>query len=130
MVGSQYHDECYRKRGSRFVIDPTLYTFTIRFDDIRVINHLGVKKRTTSGLQAYLYRKYLRVFILSKTAPGLLGEYYFIFIHRIRSYSWNEIFNTAPSENTFAIVAKMTRPLNEMGDRILVATSTDFKTGL
>ena len=43
--------------------------------------------------------------------------------------SWNELFNTETGNNIYVALEKDGQPIEKMGSRILIVTTTDFKTG-
>jgi hypothetical protein len=44
-------------------------------------------------------------------------------------FSWNEIFNTSTGDHVYLITSKASQPLSSLNDRLLLVTTTIFKTG-
>ena len=128
----EFHIEGEVHEMKKITVSDLMKYKSIKIDDISVTNHLGVKKGTASKLSGIPIQEIFKGIQFKQDNPKLLSEYYFIFVasdgYKV-VYSWNEIFNTSTGGNTFIIVAKDNKGLSEMEERILVATSTDFKTG-
>lgn len=120
------------QNSKKITVSDLLKLKSIKMENIVVTNHLGVKKGTASGLSGIPIKEIFKDVNFKEENPKLLSEYYFIFIasdgYKV-VYSWNEIFNTSTGDHTFVIVEKENKVLSNMEDRILVATTTDFKTG-
>ncbi len=100
--------------------------------DMAITNHLGELKRTAKGLKGILLKDILGKTDIQAENPKVLSEF---FIACIASdgykivFSWNELFNTATGNNVYVIVEMDGIKIGEMKDRILLVSTTDFKTG-
>ncbi|MES2140906.1 MAG: molybdopterin-binding protein [Bacteroidota bacterium] len=120
------------KTGLTFTI-VDLDTFrTKAVNDIIVTNNQGETKKTVKGLKGFLLKELLATADFQTEKPKELNEFYFIFIASDNYkvvFSWNEIFNTETGNNLYVITEKEGKRIKEMDERILIITSTDFKTG-
>ena len=103
-----------------------------KIPDVVITNHLGEPKGTSKNLKGILLKDVLSKVEFDAESPKILSEFYLTFIasdgYKV-VFSWNEIFNTATGDNIYVITAKDGKELNDMNDRILVISTTDFKTG-
>ena len=100
--------------------------------DIVITNNNGEAKGTAKKLKGILLKSILEKIEFPIEKPKELNEFYFTFIASDgykAVFSWNEIFNTETGNNIFIITEKDGKKINEMEDRILIITATDFKTG-
>lgn len=100
--------------------------------DVLITNHLGEPRGTARQLQGVLVKDILIHMELDEDNPKFFSEFYFVFtaIDQYKVvYSWNEIFNSATGDNLYLITARDGKKLDEMDERILILTPTDFKTG-
>jgi hypothetical protein len=105
---------------------------SVSIPDLQITNHLGEPRSTAKGLRGVLMKNVLKDVPFKVESPKELSEFYLAFIASDGYsvvYSWNEIFNTPTGDNLYLIVEKEGKKLAEMPDRILVLTTTDFKTG-
>ena len=104
----------------------------VKIEDVVITNHLGEKKSTASKLSGVPIKDIFKSVQFKEGNPKLLSTFYLVFVasdgYQV-VYSWNEIFNTATGDNTFILVQKNEKQINEMEDRLVVVTKTDFKTG-
>lgn len=120
------------KQEQRFTLVDLEKMPTKNIDDVVITNHLGEKKGTAKNMKAFLLKDILSKIEFKTENPKTLSEFYFTFIASDNYkvvYSWNEIFNTATGDNIYLITEKEGKKLSEMSERILVITTTDFKTG-
>lgn len=100
--------------------------------DFVVTNHLGEKRGTAKDLKGILLKDLLDKIELKTESPKVLSEFYLTFIATDNYkvvYSWNEIFNSPTGNNIFLITEKEGKKIADMSERILVITTSDFKTG-
>lgn len=105
---------------------------TLALPDLAITNHLGEIKGTTRKLRGILLKELLNAVEIKVENPKLLSEFYFVFIASDNYsvvYSWNEIFNTTTGDHLYVVTSKDGKELESMDDRILVVTTSDFKTG-
>ena len=100
--------------------------------DIVVTNNSGEVKSTAKGMKGILLKTILDKLEFPIEKPKELNEFYFTFIASDgykAVFSWNEIFNTETGNNIYIVTEKDGKKLKEMEERILIVTTTDFKTG-
>ena len=101
-------------------------------DDVSIINHAGIFKEKISGLKGILLKDILQKVTLNAAFPKNFSEYYFVFLatdgYKV-VYSWNEIFNAETGNHLFLITQKNGFTIKNMPDRMLILTTSDFKTG-
>jgi hypothetical protein len=100
--------------------------------DVIITNHLGEKKSIATKLSGALIKDLLKDISFKEDSPKLLSEFYLVFIANdgyTVVFSWNEIFNSPTGDNLYVITARDGKTLQQMDERILVLTPTDFKTG-
>ncbi len=94
-----------------------------------ITNHLGEPRKTLQGLEGIRVRDLLE---LKEDNPKLFSEFYFTFKaaddYKV-VFSSNELFNSPTGDQVFIITSRDGKKLEEMEDRILVISSSDFKTG-
>jgi len=101
-------------------------------EDVVITNHLGIPRGTATELTGTLVKDLLQGLTLEEESPKRYSEFYLTFIAADNYkvvYSWNEIFNSPTGDNVFIIKSKDGMKLNDMDERILILTPTDFKTG-
>ena len=100
--------------------------------DIMVTNNSGEVKSTAKGLKGIPLKIILEKLEFPIEKPKELNEFYFTFIasdgYKV-VFSWNEVFNTETGNNIYIVTEKDGKKIKEMEDRILIVTTTDFKTG-
>jgi hypothetical protein len=103
-----------------------------KLEDVIITNHLGEKRGTAKSLTGIPIKDILKNVEFKVESPKVLSEFFLTFIasdgYKV-VYSWNEIFNTATGDNIYLITEKEGKKIREMTERILVITTTDFKTG-
>ena len=100
--------------------------------DVVITNHLGEPRGTAKGLHGVLVRDLLANMSFNAESPKVLSEYFLTFIASdgyTVVYSWNELFNSPTGNSVFVITEKEGKKLQEMNERILIITPSDFKTG-
>jgi hypothetical protein len=100
--------------------------------DIVITNNSGEVKSTAKGLKGILLKSILEKLEFQIEKPKELNEFYFTFVASDgykAVFSWNEIFNTETGNNIYLITEKDGKKISEMEDRILIMTTSDFKTG-
>ncbi len=100
--------------------------------DVVITNHLGEPRRIAKQLTGILVKDLLKDMELNEESPKRFSEFYFTFIASDNYkvvYSWNEIFNSPTGDNLFLVTARDGKKIKEMDERILILTTTDFKTG-
>lgn len=100
--------------------------------DVAITNHLGEPRGTAKGLRGVLVRDLLANVSFNAESPKVLSEYFLTFVASdgyTVVYSWNELFNSPTGNATFLIIEKEGQKLQEMNERILIMTTSDFKTG-
>ncbi len=100
--------------------------------EVAITNHLGEPRSVAKQLKGVLVKDLLKELELSEESPKRFSEFYLTFIAADNYkvvYSWNEIFNAPTGDNLFLIISRDGKKMEDMEDRILVLTPTDFKTG-
>ena len=103
-----------------------------KIPDVVITNHLGEVKGTSKNLKGVLLKNVLAKIEFDAESPKLLSEFYVTCIASDgykAVFSWNEIFNTTTGDNLYLITSKDGKELKDMDDRILIISTTDFKTG-
>ncbi len=119
-------------KETRITIDDIIKLESHKIGDINITNHLGVLKGTAKQLSGVLLKDILEKISFSETDPKKLSEFYLTFIASDGYkcvYSWNEIFNSETGNHIFLITEKEGKKLSQMDERILLMTTSDFKTG-
>ncbi|OCK50067.1 hypothetical protein BA768_20650 [Chryseobacterium sp. CBo1] len=100
--------------------------------DLPITNHLGEARYTAKKLKGILLKDLLKDLKIDEDSPKKLSEFYFVFT-AIDNYkvvfSWNEIFNSATGDHLYVITEKDGTKIKDMDERILIVTTSDFKTG-
>ena len=100
--------------------------------DIVITNNSGETKSTAKDLKGILLKSILEKLEFQIEKPKELNEFYFTFIasdgYKV-VYSWNEIFNTEVGNNIYLVTEKGGKKISEIENRILIITTSDFKTG-
>lgn len=105
---------------------------TVPIPDIVITNHLGERKSSAVGLRGILIRDLLSAVRFKVDNARLLSEFYLVFIANDNYkvvYSWNEIFNSPVGDQLFLLTARDGKSLKDMNERIVIITTSDFKTG-
>jgi hypothetical protein len=100
--------------------------------DVTITNHLGVVKETAKGLKGVKIKDLLANLELTNDNPKFSSTYYFVFTANDgykTVYSWNELFNSPVGEKVYVVSSKDGKNMQEMPERILVITPSDYKTG-
>ncbi|MES2003973.1 MAG: molybdopterin-binding protein [Bacteroidota bacterium] len=121
------------------VIKEKVFTITdiakmpsVKIGDIAILNHLGVTKGMSRDMSVVPVKEFLKDIQIKSASPKDLNECYLVFIASDNYkvvYSWNELFNSPTGDNTFIVTAKEGKAISEMNERILLLSTTDFKTG-
>lgn len=100
--------------------------------DLVITNHMGVTKNTAKELKGVLLKSLLANAELSVSNPKLFSEYYIVCVasdgYKV-VFSWNELFNSPTGDHAYVVTSKDGNALAAMSDRILLAVTTDQKTG-
>lgn len=100
--------------------------------DIQITNHAGERKGAITGLKGILIKDILAQATIKVDNPKQLSECFLTFVasdgYKI-VYSWNEIFNTATGDHTFLLTEMDGKPVEEMSQRIVMISSSDYRTG-
>lgn len=120
-------------KTEKIVTIDSLQAFTEKeIDDVVITNHLGEKKGEAKSLKGILIKDVLSTIAFNAESPKVLSEFYITFIasdgYKI-VYSWNELFNSPTGDHVFILTAKEGKPAQEMNERILIISPTDYKTG-
>jgi len=112
---------------------PDLQAFEARkLTDVVITNHLGEVKGTSKNLSGILLKDLFANVEFDAESPKVLSEFYITCTahdgYKV-VFSWNEIFNTSTGDNVYLITSKDGKELKDMNDRILIISTTDFKTG-
>ena len=103
-----------------------------KIPDVVISNHLGEVKGTSKNLKGILLKDILANVEFDAESPKILSEFYLTCIasdgYKV-VFSWNELFNTTTGDNLYLITSKDGKELKDMDDRILIISTTDFKTG-
>ncbi len=90
------------------------------------------KEEKTELAKGVLIKDILDSVAFAYNSPKELNEFYFVFVasdgYRL-VYSFNEIYNTETGKNLFIAVSMDGKDISEMGNRILVLTLSDIKSG-
>ena len=120
------------KKEVNFTINDLQAYESEKIPDVVISNHLGEAKGTSKNLKGILLKDILAKVEFNTESPKVLSEFYLTCIasdgYKV-VFSWNEIFNTATGDNLYLITAKDGKELKDMDDRILIISTTDFKTG-
>ncbi|MFL9833618.1 molybdopterin-binding protein [Chryseobacterium terrae] len=100
--------------------------------DLPITNHLGEARYTAKNLKGILLKDLLKDLQINEDSPKKLSEFYFVFtaVDQYKVvFSWNEIFNSSTGDHLYVITEKDGTKIKDMDDRILIVTTSDFKTG-
>jgi len=104
----------------------------VAIKNVTLTNHLGEVKGDIQNIKGIALKPLLEKIEFAADKPKELSEFYLTFVasdgYKV-VYSWNEIFNSQTGDNLFIITEKDDKKLNDLDDRILTITTTDFKTG-
>ncbi|MBL7851839.1 MAG: hypothetical protein JNN04_13125 [Cyclobacteriaceae bacterium] len=101
-------------------------------EDVVITNHLGEPRGTAKGLKGVKVKDVLATAAIRSESPKMLSEFYLTFVATdgyLVVFSWNELFNSPAGDHCYLITERDGKALAEMPDRILVITTTDFRTG-
>lgn len=101
-------------------------------DDVVITNHLGEPRGTARGLKGIKVKEVLAGMVIRAESPKVLSEFYLTFIASdgySAVFSWNELFNSPNGDHCYLITEKDGKKLADLPERLLVITSTDFRTG-
>lgn len=104
----------------------------IEIGSLDISNHAGEKRGTASDMKGVLVKDVLKEVKFKADTPRQLSEFYLTFVASDgykAVFSWNELWNSPTGDHVFIITEKAGKKLEEMSDRILLVTMTDFKTG-
>ncbi len=100
--------------------------------DLTIYNHLGEQKSIQKKLKGVLVKDVLGKLELNTPGPRQLSEFYFTVLasdgYKV-VFSWNELFNSPTGDHIFFIVERDGININQLDERLLLVTTTDFKTG-
>ena len=116
---------------------------TVNLDDIKklptkeisnfvITNHLGEVKKEYKKLKVVSLKTILEKAEIDVPSPKELSECYLVFTatdNYKNVYSWNEIFNSEIGNNLFLVTQHEDFTIENMPERLLVISTTDFKTG-
>lgn len=110
-----------------------LIQYTVQsIGDVDITNHVGEKRGTAKALKGILLKDFLNKVEFKAESPKVLSEFYLTFIasdgYKV-AYSWNEIFNSATGDHIFLVTEKEGVSMSASKDRMLLITTSDFKTG-
>lgn len=100
--------------------------------DVIITNHKGESHGSLKQLKGVLLKDVLKDMELKEDNPKLFSEFYFTFTASDNYkvvYSWNELFNSLTGDNIFIVTSIDSESLQQMHNRILIITPTDYKTG-
>ena len=104
----------------------------VAIKNVTLTNHLGETKGDIQNIKGVALKPLLEKIDFLTEKPKELSQFYLTFVasdgYKI-VYSWNELFNSETGNNLFIITEKDGKKLNDIEDRILTITTTDFKTG-
>jgi len=101
-------------------------------NDVVITNHLGEVRGTARQLKGILVKDLLKNLELKEESPKLFSEFFLTFVAADNYkvvYSWNEIFNSPTGDNLYLITSKDGKEIEDVPERLLILTPTDFKTG-
>lgn len=104
----------------------------VMLEDVVITNHLGEPRGTAKGLKGVKVKDVLVSEAIRSESPKALSEFFLTFIATdgyTVVFSWNELFNSPTGDHCYLITERDGKALAEMPDRILVITTTDFRTG-
>jgi len=99
---------------------------------LNITNHTGEKRGTASDMKGVLVKDVLQGVKFKTETPRQSSEFYLTFVASDgykAVFSWNEIFNSPTGDHLYLITEKAGKKIGEMDDRILLVTTSDFKTG-
>jgi hypothetical protein len=100
--------------------------------DVQITSHTGGYKSTAKNLKGVLLKDLLAPADFMADKPKALSSY---IITCMASdgytvvYSWNELFNTETGNHVFVVTEKDGIDIDNMDERILLISTTDFKSG-
>jgi hypothetical protein len=108
-------------------------SFEIRnIGDLKITNHLGAEKDIAKDLKGVLLKDIFSRVEIQAENPKILSEFYITCIasdgYKI-VFSWNELFNTETGNHVYLITEKEGIKATDLSERILLVSTTDFKTG-
>ncbi len=100
--------------------------------DLTIFNHKGETKSTLRGLKGVALKPLLDSIQIDCERPKLLSEFYLTFEaadgYKV-VFSWNEIFNSETGKNLYIVTERDGKSFGEMGDKLLLLTTSDQMTG-
>jgi hypothetical protein len=105
---------------------------THQLGDLAITNHQGQPRGTAKNLVGVLLRDVLQPAKIKAASPRQLSEFYLVCVASdgYRAvFSWNELFNSPTGDHTYLVVGKEGKPLEQIEERLLLVTTTDFRTG-
>ncbi len=99
---------------------------------LEISNHAGEKRGTASNMKGVLVKDVLKNLKFKADTPRQLNEFYLTFVASDgykAVFSWNEIFNSPTGDHLYLVTEKAGKKISEMEERILLVTTSDFKTG-
>jgi hypothetical protein len=100
--------------------------------DVKITNHLGAEKSIAKGMKGILLKDLLNKVEFQAENPKVLSEFYFSCVasdgYKV-VFSWNELFNTETGNHVFIVTEKDGIKAADLPERILLISTTDFKTG-
>lgn len=101
-------------------------------EDMPIVSHKGESKHTLKNMKGVLLKDILSNIEFDAEYPKVLSEF-FLTLEAEDGYkvvfSWNELFNSPTGDHTYLVTEKEGEKLATMKERLLVITTTDFKTG-
>jgi len=129
---------------NKFIIDGNVkneITFSLQdagrfanhsIDSVVIYNHLQERKPVIKNIRCVLLKDVLDKAGLNEDKPKRFSEFYFTCIgsdgYKV-VFSWNELFNSPVGEKVYVVSSKDGKNMQEMPERILVITPSDYKTG-
>lgn len=100
--------------------------------DLVITNHTGEPRGTAKALKGILLKDLLAKIEINSESPKTLSEFYFTLVATDNYkvvFSWNEIFNSPTGDKVWVVTEKGGVKIDALDERILVVTTSDFKTG-
>ncbi|MBX7174639.1 MAG: hypothetical protein K1X72_26930 [Pyrinomonadaceae bacterium] len=103
-----------------------------KIKDVKILNYRGEDKGTLKKLRGIPIVELLKKIEFEVDNERFLSEFYLIFEasdgYKV-VFSWNEIFNSDVGKNTFIVTQKDGQTDEKIGERIILLTPNDYKTG-
>lgn len=100
--------------------------------DFIVTNHKGEQKSIERDVRGVLLTDVLSQLKFQVEKPNELRAFYFVFKASdgyAVVFSWNELFNGPTGEHTFLVTHMNGKPVDQLDERILCITTSDYQTG-